>query len=165
MSKKDLSEINIIYDINGEKEIKIFGVIFVQNNKNICKMIIDDKDYELTNIYKIQRNNNNKLKIKLKGINNITNLSCMFYGCTSLSSLPDISKWNTNKVTNMSYMFAECSSLLSIPDISKLNTNNVTEMSYMFLGCSSLLSLPDISKWNINKVTNMNEMFGGCSSL
>ena len=139
MSKKDLSEINIIYDINGEKEIKIFGVIFVQNNKNICKMIIDDKDYELTNIYKIQRNNNNKLKIKLKGINNITNLSCMFFGCTSLSSLPNISKWNTNKVTNMSSMFNGCSSLSSLPDISKWNTNNVTDMDDMFNECLNII--------------------------
>ena len=139
MSKKDLSEINIIYDINGEKEIKIFGVIFVQNNKNICKMIIDDKDYELTNIYKIQRNNNNKLKIKLKGINNITNLSCMFYGCTSLSSLPDISKWNTNNVTDMSFMFYNCTSLSSLPDISKWNSNNVTDMIFMFDECPNIV--------------------------
>ena len=28
-------------------------------------------------------------------------MSCMFYGCSSLSSLPDISKWNTNNVTNI----------------------------------------------------------------
>jgi len=36
MSKKDISEINIIYDINGEKEIKLFEYQFVENNKNIC---------------------------------------------------------------------------------------------------------------------------------
>jgi len=29
----------------------------------------------------------------------------MFYGCKSLSSFPDISKWNTNNVINMSHMF------------------------------------------------------------
>ena len=32
----------------------------------------------------------------------------MFARCKSLSSLPDISKWNTNKVTSMSFMFGEC---------------------------------------------------------
>ena len=32
----------------------------------------------------------------------------MFYGCSSLSSLPDISNWNTNNVTDMNYMFYEC---------------------------------------------------------
>ena len=44
-------------------------------------------------------------------------------------SLPDISKWNTSKVTNMSDMFYKCSSLLSLPDISKWNTSNVTNMN------------------------------------
>ena len=43
----------------------------------------------------------------------------MFYKCSSLSSLPDLSKWNTNNVTYMSYMFPDCSSLLSLPDLSK----------------------------------------------
>ena len=59
----------------------------------------------------------------------------MFYLCPSLSSLPDISKWNTNNVTNMSCLFSGCSSLSSLPDISKWNTNNVIDMSWMFYGC------------------------------
>ena len=53
----------------------------------------------------------------------------MFSGCASLSSLPDISKWNTNNDTNMNGMFWLCSSLSSLPDISKWNTNNVTNMT------------------------------------
>ena len=39
----------------------------------------------------------------------------MFSGCKSLSSLPDISKWNTHNVTNMSNMFSHCNSSLIIP--------------------------------------------------
>ena len=45
-------------------------------------------------------------------INNITNMSSIFRGCSSLSSLPDISKWNTNKVSNMENMFDECSNII-----------------------------------------------------
>ena len=45
----------------------------------------------------------------------------MFSYCSSLSSLPDISKWNTSKVNNMNDMFRYCSSLSSLPDISKWN--------------------------------------------
>ena len=59
----------------------------------------------------------------------------------------------------MNYIFSYCSSLSSLPDISKWNTSNVTGMSGMFFGCSSLSSLPDISKWDINIVTDMSEMF------
>jgi len=121
MGNQDLSTINIIYDINKEnnKEIKIFGYMFVKNNNNKCKMIIDDNEYELTCECNIENYNNNILNIKLKGVDNITNTSEMFNGCSSLLSLPDISKLNTNKVTNMSWMFYGCSSLSSLPDISK----------------------------------------------
>ena len=53
-------------------------------------------------------------------------------------------------------MFSRCSSLTSLPDISKWNTNSVTNISGMFSRCSSLSSLPDISKWNINNLNNIN---------
>ena len=44
---------------------------------------------------------------------NYSNLKYLFYKCSSLSSLPDISKWNTNNVTDMSSMFYDCYSLLN----------------------------------------------------
>ena len=34
--------------------IRIFGPRFVENNKNICKMIIDNKEYEITEKYKVK---------------------------------------------------------------------------------------------------------------
>jgi len=49
-------------------------------------------------------------------------MSDLFHNCRSLSSLPDISKWNTSNVNNMSNkneMFSVCFSLLLLPDISK----------------------------------------------
>ena len=49
----------------------------------------------------------------------------------------------------MSKMFYKCSSLLSLPDISKWNTNNVNQMTDMLSSCSRLSSLPDISKWKL----------------
>ena len=66
-------------------------------------------------------------------------MSDMFNGCSSLISLPDISKWDTKNVTFMSYMFRECSSLISLPDISKWDTKNVN-MSDMFDKCHNLLN-------------------------
>ena len=148
MLKEDKSEIKLIYNINNkdkeyeeeeeeeEQIINIFGAEFVKNNKILRKMIIDEKEYEISEKYKITNFNNNILEIKLKGIDNVTNMNGMFNGCKSLSSLPDISKWNTINVTNMSYMLNGCSSLSSLPDISKWNSR------YMFYGCFSLLSVP-----------------------
>ena len=53
MSEKDISIINIIYDIN-KKNIIIFGKKFVKNNKKLCKMIIDNKEYEISEKYNIK---------------------------------------------------------------------------------------------------------------
>ena len=92
MLKGDISEINIIYiNKRNEANINIFGSNFVKNNKNKCKMVIDNKEYELAEEYNVKNNNNNKLNIKLKGINNITDMSYMFKECESLKYLPDIS--------------------------------------------------------------------------
>ena len=53
----------------------------------------------------------------------------MFFRCSSLSYLPDISKWNTNNVTNMKSMFNGCSSLSSVFDFSKIYQTN--SLSYL----------------------------------
>ena len=153
----------IIYKINKSNDnIRIFGNEFVKNNKNKIKLEIEGKEYELIEYYKI--NDNNILEIEIKGIENITNFSYMFCGCSSLSHI-NLSNFNTINVTNMSCMFSWCSSLSNISDISIWDTKNVTNMNSMFCGCSSLLQLPDISNWNINNVINLNSMFYKCSSL
>ena len=89
----------------------------------------------------------------------------LFYNCSSLISLPDISKWNTSKVKDMNGLFYNCSSLISLPDISQWKTNNVINMKEMFYYCSSLSLLPDISQWNTSKVEYINDIFDRCRSL
>ena len=56
----------------------------------------------------------------------------MFGGCKSLTSLPDMSKWNTSKVVDMRFMFLGCKSLKAKPDISKWDMRNVKEKKMMF---------------------------------
>ena len=158
------NEINIIYKIEDDKRVKIFGAEFVKNNKNICKIIYDDKEYELDEYFNIPNNIKDELKIKLRGINDIINMSCIFYEC-SLLSIPDISKWNTNNVINMSYLFGKCENIENIPDISNWNTSNVKYMQGIFMGCKSLKSLPDISKWDTSNVILMGGIFTNLSSL
>ena len=60
----------------------------------------------------------------------------------------------TKNVMKMRDMFFCCENLTSIPNISNWNTINVIDMHHMFGGCKSLKSLPDISKWNLNKCKN-----------
>ena len=163
-------EIKIIYKINkNENSVHIFGKKFVDHNKDICKIIYNENEYELQSDFNLENldinRENNFLEIKLKGVKNIKDASSMFCMCKTLISLPDISKLDTSEVTNMSAMFDVCSSLSSLPDISKWNTSKVENMSGIFNNCSSLSSLPDISKWNTSNVRSMNYMFNGCRLL
>ena len=170
---KNLNELTIIYKIDkNDKRIKLFGEKFIENNKNNCKIIIDNKEEEIIEYINIneEMKKRDKLEIKLKEIKTITNMSYMFGDewpncCDKLISLPDISQWDTKNVTNMSYMFYYCNSLSSIPDISNWDTQNVTNMNDMFECCDNLISLPDISKWDTKNVTNMSCMFYNCNSL
>ena len=148
-----------------KNSVKIFGSEFVKNNKNNCKIIYENEEYELKEYINIKDNKKEKIEIKLKGINNITNMSCLFHKCNSLSSLTDISKWDTSNVTNMSYIFYECNLLESLPDISKWNISNVKYIHGIFTGCKSLKSLPDIQKWDTSNIIYMGGCFSDISSL
>jgi len=92
------------------------------------------------------------------------NMNCTFYNCSSLLSIPDISKWKICDET-MIGTFYNCSSLLTLPDISKWNIKESNNISYMFYNCSSLISLPDISKWNTNIEKNKRGILDNCLSL
>ena len=71
--KKNKNSIRIIYDNDkDEKEIKIFGVDFVNNNKDKCKILYNNKEYGLTDKFNVE--NKNQLEIQLNGILNITNM-------------------------------------------------------------------------------------------
>ena len=160
------NEISIIYtkEYKNDKEIKIFGKNFVENNYGKCKILYKRKYYDLMQYFIID-DNAEKIEIKLDGISNITNFSWMFSGCNSLVTIKNIQKLDTNKVSDMSYMFSNCSSLKILPDISKWDTINVITMKGLFSNCNSLKNLPDISKWKTNKLIDISEMFYNCTSL
>lgn len=111
---------------------------------------------------------------------NITNMSYMFYACTSLKKIPN---FDTSKVTTMEYMFGNCAALISIPrfdtakvtnmirmfygcqsltEVPKLDTSIVTDMTYMFSNCGALLSIPELNCANVTKLTGV---FQSCKKL
>ena len=110
---------------------------------------------EFKNLVQINFNNN-------FNTSKVTNMSWMFFKCSSLTTL-DLSSFNTSNVTNMWQMFASCSSLTSL-NLGNFNTSKITDMSDMFNSCSSLTNL-DLSHFNTSKVTDMSNMFRNCSSL
>ena len=69
----------------------------------------------------------------------------------------DFSNFDTSSVTDMSFMFYGCSSLESL-DLSNFNTSSVTNMYSMFYGCSSLQYI-NLSNFNTSSVISMYSMF------
>ena len=70
----------------------------------------------------------------------------LFSNCICIESIY-FKKFYRNNVTNMSYMFNGSSSLKEI-NLSNFNTNDVTNMGRMFSGCSSLKEI-NLSNFNI----------------
>ena len=106
----------------------------------------------------------------------ITDMSGMFNGCKSLTSL-DVSSFNTSNVTDMNWMFGYCRKLNHL-DLSSFDTSNVTNMSWMFENCKSLKALDissfnftnvknviDLSSFDFKKVEDVRYMFDSCKSL
>ena len=90
---KPIIDINIIYRIDKEDEkLRLFGDEFVKNNQKKCKLLIDNKEYNLMREYNIKNYNKKQLEIKLIIFNNITNMGYLFFQCRRLLLLPDISK-------------------------------------------------------------------------
>ena len=159
------NEIDLVYNVPKNKdELNLFGYLFVKNNMDLWKIVYENKDYELTDIFKCKDFNKDFLNIKLKGINNVSDLSYIFQGCSDLSPKSDFSNLDTTYCIKMQFLFYDCK-FEELPDISKFNTCNVTRMGMMFSDCSSLKSLPDISNWNTSKVREMYFMFRNYSSV
>ena len=154
-------KLTLIYKSN-KKTTQIFGYYFVQKNIDNVKILYNNQIYDLVQKFDTT---DDILTIHLLNLSSITDASCMLYGCTTLISLSDITKWNTSKIKGMKGLFAWCSSLTSLPDISNWDTSNVNDMSELFSWCTSLKSLPDISKWNTSNVNDMKAMFKCCKSL
>ena len=190
-------------------EFRIFGKKFVERNKYTCKIIYNNKQYELKEYFKEIDNNykdKNIIKLKLIEIVDIIDMSEMFYGCYHLISFSEYLEENYYQQINYSKdILSESNYSSSLSEEDKLNTfynNNIIQLSFynytkidndnnfeknsiitiyfpksslkkvntknmegMFYGCLSLISLPDISKWNTSKVTDLSHMFFGCNSL
>jgi surface protein len=131
----------------------------------------------------------NMRKIDLSGLSSeyvIEDLSCMFYGCSSLKCIDARRLANIDPVptpgmffgcaslmqvrfpwtlhpSDAFAMFCGCSSLEAL-DVSNLFMADCTSMRSMFRGCSSLKSV-DASQFNTLNCTDMSSMFQDCSSL
>ena len=103
------NEIILKYKPERDKDIRILGKKFVENNKHNYKMEMKGNINEL--IDKIEKNQikDEVIEIKLLSLKKATDLSYMFYESPSLISInDDFLRENMDKVNNMNYMFNGC---------------------------------------------------------
>ena len=135
-----------------------YGSSTVTKISFLDKVVPENIDFwfdNLTNLTTIENMNN-------LDTSNVTSMSGMFSGCSSLTSI-NLTGLDTSNVTSMSGMFSGCSSLTSI-NLTGLDTSNVTSMKSMFSGCSSLTSI-NLTGLDTSDVSSMESMVYGCSSL
>ena len=140
LSKNSYNKSFMFSDCSLLLQFKFYNNIYTNNDilindKNLLyisipETILNDK---LININKNSVNDNTEWNTKIHTINNI------FSNCILLSSLPDISNWDTSNIIDMSKIFYNCRSLTSLPDISNWKTNNVIDMNKMFYNCFSII--------------------------
>ena len=94
----------------------------------------------------------------------VTDMSYMFAGCTSLNTLPGIPTFVTTNVETMAYMFDE-THFISL-DLQAFSTQHLRPdgMKGMFRNCAYLQTL-DISSFTTEQITDMTDLFNGCRSL
>jgi hypothetical protein len=79
----------------------------------------------------------NLLTVEKLKIDNITDTSYMFNGCSNLTSVCAMD-WDTSKITKADYMFAGCSKLTK-ESFTNFELPNVESASHIFDGCTNLL--------------------------
>ena len=94
----------------------------------------------------------------------MTTMEATFQSCKKLTTMGDVSGWDTSKVTNMREMFCQCNLITSV-DVTNWKTGNVTNMNGIFSNCEKLTSVGDLSGWDTSSATDMGLIFNSCFKL
>ena len=155
-------KINLKYFVKSKGINNIFGLDFIEKNKDNIELLINGKKNVLVNRYELKEGENNITIIIKKRLNK---LSYMFSLCSSLIDISELKYLDVTEVTNFEYMFSQCSSLTDINSLLQWNVSNGTNFEGMFFYCSSLSDINPLKNWNVSKGNNFSNMFYGCSSL
>ena len=101
--------IKLLYNKKGDNIIKVLDSRFGLANYKKFRIIFKNKISENINFINGKESNNAKIKIYIKFIETIRDISFMFNKCSLLESLKYMPK--LNNITNISCLFYGCSSL------------------------------------------------------
>ena len=127
---KEVIDIGIFYKPKKDRKEKtrLFGEIFIKNNKDKAKIIFNGNEYELTEIFEdiIHDKNKYEIKLTLRIFGDIINLYGMFLDYDSLYSFPDDDNIEENLNNNQQ------GNILESKEQSKNNNNYDTETNNIF---------------------------------
>lgn len=128
--------------------------ILVDANSNVWDIYSSSNDW--SNLFDEGSKEHTLLEVLGANTSNVTNMSNMFYRCSSLTTT---SLFDTSNVTDMMYMFAYCVALTNVP---LFDTSNVIKLQGMLCECTSLTLIP---LFDVTKATSMNSMFYNCVNV
>jgi hypothetical protein len=82
-------------------------------------------------------------------VSGVTEMRCMFYGCTSLLGIIGLQGWDIRNVKDIRLMFAYCPHLEIVDGLADWDVSHVEKMNDMFLRCPKMRPRP---KWYHNDV-------------
>lgn len=89
-------------------------------------------------------------------LSHMTSMGSMFFGCTSLTTIPNSAFWDTSTITMLRHLFSQATN--ANIDVSGWDVSNVTNMFRVFRQCAFN---GDLSLWDVRKVTSLGGMFSG----
>ena len=172
--------LEIGYKIDKKKK-KIFGEQFVKNNKDKCKIIYSNKEYELKEYYEEFDNSNNELikfQLKTKNNNDI-NMSQMFSYCDELISIKineDLYEQKIESENNNNSTIELDNSIDANKEQSIISNDPNEQDDHLSMKLASISKISETNNSyftsdmnNIftenNHITNISRMFEGCKSL
>ncbi len=91
-------------------------------------------------------------------------LNGMFTNCSGLTNIIFASDFDVSNLKSIGCMFYNCSSLTSL-DLTSFRTQNITRMYGLFNGCLNLKTIYVSSFWTVENVTDSSYMFTNCNNL
>ena len=135
-------------------DISNFNTTNLENIRAMFCKCTKMKDKDIPNMNKWFTNKDSKL----------SNISMLFNGCKSLTSITFSKNWYTTKLEDMSYMFNNCLNLKEIHNLKIIQnqSSNVKSMCGLFNGCKELIESNDLKAPNVE---DLSIMFQGCKKL
>ncbi len=159
-------EISVVYEVSLTAEyvnpawidgdaVNATKVVFDESFNSVTPKRCSDWFYNFTALESI-------VNLKFLDTSEVTSMSYMFFGCSSLTSL-DLSNFDNSSLGYMKRMFEGCTSLTSL-DLSNFKPTCILDMSFMFANCTSLTTI-DLRNCYSDDMVNMQSIFSGCSNL